>query len=278
MLEILNKILKKYPPEEAKLIGQAFEFAQNIHNGQKRDSGADYLVHPLKTAELLAEMSLDSETVSAALLHDALEDSLVTAEELEKEFGPNIAFLVQSVTKLHRVSYSGEKEYIENFHKMILATAKDVRVVLIKLADRFNNLETLRDFRGQRDRVARETLDVYAPLASRLGMGEMKSLLEDMAFPYAYPEEYQKLLDLVSNEFEKNKVYVAKIKPAVERKLAENNIKYLAVSARAKHLYSLWRKLQKYDSNLERIYDLVALRIIVPDISSCYETLGILHK
>src|SRR3989338_7351755 len=223
MLEILNKILKKYPPEEAKLIGQAFEFAQNIHNGQKRDSGADYLVHPLKTAELLAEMSLDSETVSAALLHDALEDSPVTAEELEKEFGPNIAFLVQSVTKLHRVSYSGEKEYIENFHKMILATAKDVRVVLIKLADRFNNLETLRDFRGQRDRVARETLDVYAPLASRLGMGEMKSLLEDMAFPYAYPEEYQKLLDLVSNEFEKNKVYVAKIKPAVERKLAENN-------------------------------------------------------
>ncbi|MFY9493374.1 MAG: RelA/SpoT family protein [Minisyncoccia bacterium] len=278
MPEILENIAQKYPEAEALVIRQAFEFAEAAHQGQKRDSGEKYLSHPVEVAKILADLNLDHETVSAGLLHDVLEESDIKPEDLEKEFGPNIAFLVGAVTKLHRVSYGGDKGFMENFHKMILATAKDIRVVLIKLADRLHNLETLDDYKGNREKIARETLEVYAPLADRLGMGEIKGVMEDLAFPYVYPQDYKKLLDLTAGQIVKNKKYAEQIKPAVEKILKENNIGYLAVNARAKHLYSLWRKLQKYDFNLERIYDLVALRVIVPDVAACYETLGILHK
>lgn len=278
MIEILNSILKKYSIKESALIQKAFDFAQNAHAGQKRDSGEEYITHPLQVAKILADINLDCETICAGLLHDVLEETKLKPEELEKEFGTNITFLVQSVTKLHRVSYSGEKGFIENFHKMILATAKDIRVVLIKLADRLHNLETLDTYKGNKERVAREALEVYAPLADRLGMGEIKGIMEDYAFPYVYPEDYAKLLDFVKNQITENKNYVEKIKPKIEKILKENKINYISLNARAKHLYSLWRKLQKYEFNLERMYDLVALRIIVPDIASCYETLGILHK
>ena len=292
MADTLDAILKKYGAKESETIRKAFEFAKNIHEGQKRDSGEEYLVHPVETAKILADFDMDFETVSAGILHDVLEDSDLKPEDIKKEFGQNIAFLVQSVTKLNRVSYSpdvwdrgsdskrrsGEKGYIENFHKMILATAKDIRVVLIKLADRLHNLETIETFKGNKEMIAMESLEVYAPLASRLGMGEIKGIMEDYSFPYVYPEEYKKLIGFVSDKIETNKKYVSGIKPAVERILKENGIKFISLSARAKHLYSLWRKLQRYDFNLERIYDLVALRIIVPDVASCYETLGILHK
>ncbi|MDP3800362.1 MAG: RelA/SpoT family protein [bacterium] len=278
MQEILAKIIAKYSSTEAETIQKAYAFAENAHTNQKRDSGENYITHPLAVAQILADFNMDYETVSAGLLHDVLEDTKVTIENLEKEFGLNISFLVQSVTKLHRVSYSGEKNYIENFHKMILATAKDIRVVIIKLADRLHNLETLDTFKGNKERIAREALEVYAPLASRLGMGEVKGIMEDYAFPYVYPEDYKKLLDFVKDQIIENKKYTEKIKPIVEKILQENNIRYVRLSARAKHLYSLWRKLQKYDFNLERMYDLVALRVIVPDIVSCYETLGVLHK
>lgn len=278
MQEILAKILAKYSPTEAEIIQKAYTFAESAHAGQKRDSGEDYITHPLAVAQILADFNMDYETVSAGLLHDVLEDTKNTVEILEKEFGVNITFLVRSVTKLHHVNYSGEKNYIENFHKMILATAKDIRVVLIKLADRLHNLETLDTFKGNKERIAREALEVYAPLASRLGMGELKGIMEDYAFPYVYPEDYKKLLDFVKDQIAENKKYAERIKPAVEKILKENNINYIRLSARAKHLYSLWRKLQKYEFNLERMYDLVALRVIVPDIVSCYETLGVLHK
>lgn len=278
MEKILNEILQKYNPKESQIIASAFEFAMEIHNGQKRDSGEEYITHPLNAAKILSDLNMDYETICAGILHDVLEESNLKPEDIEKKFGANIAFLVQSVTKLNRVSYSGEKSYIENFHKMVLATAKDVRVVIIKFADRLHNLETLGNFNGNKERVARESLEIYAPLAGRLGMGEIKGVLEDFAFPYVYPDDYKKLVDFVKDQIEENKKYVAGIKPKVANILKENGINYTDLSARAKHLYSLWRKLQKYDNNLERIYDLVALRIIVPDISSCYETLGILHK
>ncbi|MEK7628992.1 MAG: RelA/SpoT family protein [Patescibacteria group bacterium] len=278
MQEILAKILAKYSPNEAEIIQKAYTFAEQAHTGQKRDSGENYIIHPLSVAQILADFNMDHETVSAGLLHDVLEDTKTTPEILEKEFGTNITFLVRSVTKLHHVNYSGEKNYIENFHKMILATAKDIRVVLIKLADRLHNLETLETYKGNKERIAREALEVYAPLASRLGMGELKGIMEDYAFPYVYPEEYKNLLDFVKDQIAENKKYTERIKPTVEKILKENNIRYIRLSARAKHLYSLWRKLKKYDFNLERIYDLVALRITVPDIVSCYETLGVLHK
>ncbi|MEK7565089.1 MAG: RelA/SpoT family protein [Patescibacteria group bacterium] len=278
MQEILAKILAKYSPNEAEVIQKAYTFAEQAHTGQKRDSGENYIIHPLSIAQILADFNMDHETVSAGLLHDVLEDTKTTPEILEKEFGTNITFLVRSVTKLHHVNYSGEKNYIENFHKMILATAKDIRVVLIKLADRLHNLETLETYKGNKERIAREALEVYAPLASRLGMGELKGIMEDYAFPYVYPEEYKNLLESAKDQIVENKKYAERIKPTVEKILKENNIRYIRLSARAKHLYSLWRKLQKYEFNLERMYDLVALRIIVPDIVSCYETLGVLHK
>ncbi len=278
MSEILAKILSKYPPAETEIIRQAFEFAQEAHLSQKRDSGEEYIFHPLQVAGILADINLDFETVAAALLHDILEETKYQPEDLEKKFGASIAFLVQAVTKLHRVSYGGDKNFIENFHKMILATAKDIRVVLIKLADRLHNLETLSSYHGDKERVAREALEVYAPLASRLGMGEIKGLMEDLAFPYVYPDDYVKLLSFVKSELAENKKYAEKIKPRVEKILKENGIKYINLNARAKHLYSLWKKLQKYDFNLERIHDLVALRVIVPDVATCYETLGVLHK
>lgn len=286
--DILPKIAEKYPAGEAEIIRQAFEFGRDSQIDQKPNADENPMVHPLKVAEILADLNLDYETIAAGLLHNILENSLVKPEVLEKEFGSNIAFLVQAVTKLHRVSYSGalsfakategQRDFVENFHKMILATAKDIRVVLIKLADRLHTLETLENYKGNKEKAAHEALEIYAPLASRLGMGEVKGLLEDLAFPYVYPEDYKKLLDLVSSQIAENKKYLEKIKPAVEKILGDHGIAYLAVSARAKHLYSLWRKLQKYDFNLERIYDLAALRIIVPDVASCYETLGILHK
>ena len=278
MVEILNSILQKYPAAESEIIRRAFEFAQEAHTGQKRDSGEDYIIHPLKVAQILVDLKLDHETIAAALLHDVLEETSAKPEAIEKEFGPNIAFLVQAVTKLHRVSYSGLKQYIENFNKMILATAKDIRVVLIKLADKLHNMETLDTFGGDKERFAREVLEVYAPLCSRLGMGEIKGLLEDLAFPHVYPKEYKLVVELTQNQLEENKKYLEQLKPKVEMVLKENNIAATAVTARAKHLYGLWGKLQKYDFNLERIYDLAALRVIVPDIAACYEAMGILHK
>ncbi|MBI4120138.1 MAG: bifunctional (p)ppGpp synthetase/guanosine-3',5'-bis(diphosphate) 3'-pyrophosphohydrolase [Parcubacteria group bacterium] len=278
MTEILNSILQKYPPAESEIIRRAFEFAQKAHTGQKRDSGEDYITHPLKAAQILADFNLDHETVAAAFLHDVLEETETKPEALEKEFGHNITFLVQAVTKLHRVSYSGLKQYIENFHKMILATAKDIRVVLIKLADKLHNLETIDTFKGNKELFAREVLEVYAPLASRLGMGEIKGILEDLAFPHVYPSDYRRLLDFVKDQIKINQKYVEHIKPQIAQALQENSIKVIKLDARAKHLYSLWRKLQKYDFNLERIYDLVALRVLVADVASCYETLGIIHK
>ncbi|MEK7078428.1 MAG: HD domain-containing protein, partial [Patescibacteria group bacterium] len=277
-MEILIKITEKYPPDEAEIITRAFELAQNAHRGQTRHSGEDYITHPVKVAQILADLNLDHETIAAALLHDVLEETPMKFEELEKSFGPTVAFLVQAVTKLHRVSYSGEKQYVENFSKMILGTAKDIRVVLIKLADRIHNLETLATFKGDQEKIGLETLEVYAPLASRLGMGEIKALLEDLAFPFVYPEEYLKTVEVTQDKMKENKNYLEKIKPRVEQILKENNISVTAVSARSKHLYSLWKKLQKYDFNLERIYDLVALRILVPNVAACYETLGVLHK
>ncbi len=208
MDKILKSVLTRYSVTENQVIQKAYDFAAGIHAGQKRDSDEDYIIHPLKVAEILAELNLDYETVVAGILHDVLEESSIKPEDLEKEFGPNITFLVQSVTKLHRVSYSGEKGFIENFHKMILATAKDVRVVLIKLADRLHNLETLDTFKGNKERIARETLEIYAPLASRLGMGELKGLLEDLAFPYVYPEDYKKLLISIESKIKENKKYL----------------------------------------------------------------------
>lgn len=278
------KITSKYLPEEdSKKLEEAFEFAKKCHKGQKRKSGEDYINHPLNVAYILAKMKMDADTISAALLHDVVEESDVTVNDLKEKFGSTIATLVDGVTKTGDIKYR-DKDYshgpevqIQNLRKMFLVMAKDVRVVLIRLADRLHNMQTLKALSPEKQlRIAKETLEVYTPLAHRLGMGEMKGNLEDLAFPYVYPKEYKKLKKETGEKYSEREKYIAKVKAYINDLLKKNKIDH-TVDGRAKHLYSLYKKLQKYDCDISKIYDLIALRVVVDSIGDCYKTLGLLH-
>lgn len=265
--------------DEQKLIEQAFVFARSAHRGQKRKTGEDYLIHPLTVACTLSRLQLDARTIAAGLLHDVLENTKITAVDVTKEFDQEIAFLVEGVSKLRGVDFKGEKELAENFRKMILATAQDIRVVLIKLADVLHNTQTLGTLSPSRKkRYAREVLEIYAPIANRLGIGWLKGELEDLAFPYVMPKEYNELSSLVKDAIKENEQYIEDLKPKVFKLLEKEEIKPIKIDARTKHLYSLWKKTKRLDKKPWEIYDLVALRIIVSDIPTCYATLGALHK
>lgn len=277
----LTDIIKKQhrPQEEQTLITRAFEFADAAHKGQKRKSGAPYITHPLATAARLAEMGLDSQTVAAALLHDVCEDTDIKIDQLKKEFGETIAFLVEGVTKLDKVRYRGNARSAESLRKMFLAIAEDIRIVLIKLVDRLHNMETLEFLPPEKQkRIALETLEIYAPLSYRLGIGELKGQLEDLAFKYVYPEQHEWLSKTLQEHFDSRRDYIERIKPIVAQELTKENIKVRDMHARAKHAYSLYRKLLKYDMDIDKVYDLLAMRIIVETIEDCYATLGIVHK
>ncbi len=287
--QILHKILAnpKYSPADKELIERVFNFASQAHNGQKRLSGDDYIIHPLYTALFLSEMNLDANTVCGGLLHDVLEDTSVTAETLEKEFGKEIAFLVKGVTKLGKLEYSEQpylkkvknKEHYDSLKKMFLAMAEDVRVILIKLADRYHNMETLRYLpKSDQKRVAAETLEIYAPIAARLGIGSLKGQLEDLAFPYIHPREYSELIKSVKEKYADRLKYIERTGPVIKRCLQDAGINILSLHSRAKHYYSLYQKIIRKRKDLDHIFDLVAIRLIVPDIKSCYEALGILHN
>lgn len=292
MTSILEKILENpaYKESDKKLIERSFEFAKLAHTGQKRLSGEEYLFHPLHVAYFLSELGLDSATVVAGLLHDTIEDTLITHKDLEKQFGKDIAFLVEGVTKLSKIEYdrstnwlTNEKknntDHLNSLKKMFLAMAEDIRVILIKLADRYHNMETLKykDKSGQR-KIALETLEIYAPIAARLGMGRLKGQLEDMAFPYVYPLEYSQLIKKVKEKYADRIKYIDRTKPIIKRCLADAGIPILEMNSRAKHYYSLYGKMLRKELDPDKIFDLVAMRIIVPDIKSCYEALGIIHK
>ncbi len=226
-------------------------------------------------------MKLDTNSVVAALLHDIIEDGGVSYQELKKEFGEEIAFLVQGVTKISALKYKQEitDEEAESFRNMVLAMSRDLRVILIKLADRLDNLKTLWALNKEKQKIkALQTLDVYAPLAYRLGLSKIGAQLEDLAFPYAYPEEY-KLTKLLSGKRQKElEKYLQKLVPEIEHELKKNGVNPLDIKYRAKHLYSIWRKLKKEDMDINRVYDLVAIRIIFPTIEDCYSALGIIHQ
>jgi len=267
------------------LIQRAYRKAEFYHRGTFRLSGEPFIQHPLSVAMKLADLGLDPSTIAAGLLHDLHEDTPVTLSEIEKEFGSTIAKLVDGVSKLHKVKFrEGEEglrgareKQIETLRKMFIAIAGDIRVALIKLADRLHNLETLAALPKEKQKeIALETLEIYAPLAYRLGMGELKGTLEDLAFPYAYPKEYHYLLKLALPKYEFRKKYLEKVKKIVIQDLQKAKIEH-EIHGRAKHFYSLYKKLQKYDHDLSKIYDLVALRIIVKEVAECYTTLGILH-
>ncbi len=277
--DVLKQLNSRISQEERELIRRVFDFADKAHAGQIRFSGEPYIVHPLETARILAMMNLDAPTIAAALLHDVVDDTPVTASRIEREFGPEITFMVEGVTKLGKFKYRGVERQVENLRKMFLAMAKDIRVVLIKLADRLHNLQTLGSVPERKQkRIALETMEIYAPLADRLGIFKLRGDLEDLSFPYIYPKEYQWLTKNVKEKYKERENYLKRVRPVVEQILQEENIEPVEIHSRAKHYYSLWKKLLKYDMDLEKIYDLVALRIIVPTIDKCYAALGAIHK
>ncbi len=290
MQKQLQKIIEK--SSDPKLIERAFQFAQDAHQGQKRFSGEEFILHPLRVAQILSEMRLDPQAVAAGLLHDVPDDTQKTLEDIEKEFGKEIAFLVAGVSKLGKLRYP-KKEVespklkkkpsidprAENLRKMFFAMGEDLRVILIKLADRLHNMETLSSLPPEKQkRIALETLEIFAPLANRLGMGEIRNRLEDLAFPYLYPKEYEWLINNVKERYEEREKHIKKVKPLLIKILKEANVKPIDVHSRPKHYWSLYQKLLKHDMDFDRIYDLIALRMIVDDVKTCYEALGTVHK
>lgn len=277
---LLEKIkIQAKADTDLELIKKAYEFAAEAHGRQKRKSGEAYITHPLAVADFLAEMRLDAPTVAAALLHDVCEDTDCTNKDIEREFGKEIAFLVEGVTKLDHIRYKGTERSAESLRKMFLAVAEDIRVVLLKLVDRLHNMRTLKYLPPEKQkRIALETIEIYAPLAYRLGMGELSGQLEDLAFPFVYPQEYEWLVRTAQEHYEDWDVTVKKIKPLLAEELNQENIRYLDIHARAKHYYSLYKKLLRNDMDIGKITDIVALRVIVPDITECYATLGAVHK
>jgi len=275
-------ILKKPSRDDIELITDAFEFAKEAHFEQKRMSGEDYIIHPFETAKTLAHLQLDAKTIAAGLLHDVCEDNeSITEKTIRKKFGEEIAFLVAGVTKLGKLKYQGAERQVESLRKMFLAMAKDIRVILIRIADRLHNMKTLQHVpEAKQKRIAMETLEIYAPLANRLGMGEFKGALEDLAFRYAYPKDYAKVMELTKEKSEKKEKELAKIKYALQQTLEENGIKNIKIDSRVKHTYSLFKKMKRadIDMNLNKIYDFIALRIITENIEDCYKILGTIHK
>ncbi|MDO8617504.1 MAG: RelA/SpoT family protein [Candidatus Uhrbacteria bacterium] len=279
-IETLCQLVLSYDPgADVVQLKKAYQFADAAHAGQKRATGEPYVIHPLATAFTLAEMRLPVSILMAGLMHDVPEDTTRTIEEIETAFGQDVASMVAGITKLGKIKYRGMERYIENLRKMFLAMAADVRVVFIKFADRLHNLETLDAIPPKKQyRIALESLEIFAPIANRLGMGEMKGRLEDAAFKFVYPKEYEWTMNLAKTTRDEKDAYVQKLMKLTEDCLQEAGLKQVAVHGRAKHLYSLYRKLIKNERNITRIYDLIALRVIVSDVADCYAALGIIHS
>jgi len=277
--DIINKVKEYYPQADFELIREAYEFAAMAHAGVKRLSGDDYIVHPLATAYNLAKMNMDVPSIIAGLLHDVPEDTSYTIEDIKKKFGKEVASLVNGITKLGTLKYRGMERYAENLRKMFLAMAEDLRVIIIKFADRIHNLETLGYNRpDKRRRIALETLEIYAPIANRLGMGEMKGMLEDLSFAYVYPKEYIWIKNLAELKLKNEIKFIDKIKKVIQKELQKNKMNYVSIHGRIKHLASLYYKILTKDRDINKIYDLIALRIVVESVADCYTVLGLIHK
>lgn len=278
--EFLDKVDAVYTAEEASLIRKAYFFAKEKHTGQKRKSGEDYIIHPMAVAEIVIQMGMDVATVEAALLHDVLEDTPCTHDEMKAEFGEEVVFLVEGVTKLAKINFSGKQQaQAENLRKMLLAMCHDLRVVILKLADRLHNMRTLANVEPEKQiETAQETLDVYAPLAARLGIMQIKSELEDLCMRYLYPVEYNRLREVIASKKNERDAFVTRMIAQLDAALKETDLKY-EINGRSKHFYSIYRKMQRLQCGIDEIYDLVALRVIVDgEPSRCYDVLGIVHN
>ncbi|OGH87512.1 MAG: hypothetical protein A3J93_03210 [Candidatus Magasanikbacteria bacterium RIFOXYC2_FULL_42_28] len=278
-IDDLIKILLSYCNKtQIDLVRRAYAFADSAHAGQMRKTGVPYIQHPLAAAHILAQMEIDPQIVAAALLHDVPEDTERTLEDIEKEFGADISNMIRGITKLGKLKYRGVERYIENLRKMFMAMAEDIRVMLIKFADRIHNLSTLDGLpEKKRQRVASESLEIYAPIANRLGIGEFKGLLEDLSFPYLHPKEYREVKEIRDKAITEKNTYLNQTIKITKEKLNESNIKWVDVHGREKQLYSLYQKLQRKNWEVTGIHDVVALRIIVENLADCYAALGVIH-
>jgi GTP diphosphokinase / guanosine-3',5'-bis(diphosphate) 3'-diphosphatase len=278
--DIIEKVERNHPGSDVEVVRKAYLFSAMHHKGQTRASGEPYLVHPLEVADLLADMRLDATSVSTGLLHDVVEDTLVDLGTIKEYFGEEIAYLVDGLTKIAQVSsLSKEQRQAESLRKMVLAMTTDVRVVLIKLADRLHNMRTMEFLKPEkRARISQETLDIYAPIAHRLGMGKLRGELEDLAFKNLHPTDYRKLSDEVEHRRPELEATLARIRQKIVDGLEANGVPYVEIETRVKRLYSLWKKLKKRKISIEQVYDLIAVRIITPnERKNCYLALSVIH-
>ena len=278
--ELIASVKKYHPSTDISMIEKAYKIAYEAHEGQKRKSGEPYIIHPLCVAIILADLELDKETIVAGLLHDVVEDTVMTTEEITKEFGAEVALLVDGVTKLGQLSYSADKVEVqaENLRKMFLAMAKDIRVILIKLADRLHNMRTLKYMKPEKQKEkARETMDIYAPLAQRLGISKIKVELDDLSLKYLEPEVYYDLVEKIALRKTERQKFVDGIVAEVRAHIEKAGIK-AQIDGRVKHFFSIYKKMVNQDKTLDQIYDLFAVRIIVDTVKDCYAALGVIHE
>ena len=278
--ELIASVKKYHPSTDISMIEKAYKIAYEAHEGQKRKSGEPYIIHPLCVAIILADLELDKETIVAGLLHDVVEDTVMTTEEITKEFGAEVALLVDGVTKLGQLSYSADKVEVqaENLRKMFLAMAKDIRVIMVKLADRLHNMRTLKYMKPEKQKEkARETMDIYAPLAQRLGISKIKVELDDLSLKYLEPEVYYDLVEKIALRKTERQKFVDGIVAEVRAHIEKAGIK-AQIDGRVKHFFSIYKKMVNQDKTLDQIYDLFAVRIIVDTVKDCYAALGVIHE
>jgi GTP pyrophosphokinase len=277
--EIIHRVRAYQPMLDTELVRRAYDYSYRAHLGQKRKSGDPYFVHPASVAGIITELRLDAASVCAGLLHDVVEDTLATTKDLEREFGGEIAELVDGVTKLSKINFtSKEDRQAENFRKMVVAMAKDIRVLLVKLCDRVDNMRTLQHMQPEsQERIARETMEIYAPLANRLGIQQFKSELEDLSFRYLEPEAHDELSSALTKTKRERDKYIGEVSKTLASRLAEQGFA-ADVTGRAKHLYSIWRKMKSQGMELEQIHDIIAFRVLVESVSDCYAALGVIHS
>src|SRR5256885_5029438 len=279
--EICDKVRRNHPQADLNLLRRAYFFSAREHRGQKRASGEAYLVHPLEVANILADMRLDAVSVSTGLLHDVVEDTLADTKTIQQYFGEDVAHLVEGLTKIAHISnVSREEQQAENVRKMLLAMIDDVRVVLVKLADRLHNMRTLEFLSPEkRRRNAQEIMDIYAPIAHRLGMGRLRGELEDLAFKHLHPEDYRDLTAQLEKRRAANELFLNDVTSNIEEEMNKAEVPFVSIEGRVKGLYSIWKKLHRQEIVLDQVYDLVAARIITPnEIRHCYGALGVIHN
>ena len=278
--ELINSIRKYHPSTDITQVEKAYQIANAAHKDQKRKSGEAYIIHPLCVSVILAELELDKETIVAGLLHDVVEDTVMTDEEISREFGAEVALLVDGVTKLGQLSYDADKVEVqaENLRKMFLAMAKDIRVILIKLADRLHNMRTLQYMRPEKQKeIARETMDIYSPIAHRLDISKIKIELDDLCLKYLEAQAYYDLIQQVAQRKTAQDDYIRNLTDEVRGHIERAGI-HAEIGGRAKHFFSIYKKMVNQNKTLDQIYDLFAIRIIVRNVMDCYAALGVIHE